>query len=505
MSYVTDSDTPDYIKLVTLDEFDGERWKPSPRQVRNIANRPGESSKLPDPPGLNPAVSRTKVRTTFEITNALDSRWLPSPYPPSVLNAPGDWGYDPDTLDIVSRGKSSAGLTYEVNSLRIAVKPAGLESAVTAPEGIFSKYTELPPTLPQQVVRFAKQQTARAKTPYDKAVALQQWFRNDFTYDLSVERGHGGPAMLEFLADRRGYCEQFAATMAIMARALGIPARVGVGYMPGIRQPDNRWVVTAHDSHAWPELYFSGYGWVRFEPTPQAQTGTAPPWTVPDSASPTVPSPDLTDPANPRDNPSDRPSATPLPNEHGQSGPGANASAGSGINPVPFLVGAAVLFVLAVPFLVRTSVRRVRLSVRQPSARLVERVWQELADVTVDFGFTWDDSATPRATGARLRRRIGQQSAPALNRLVLAVERTRYAPEPSDVTGLPAALREVSAAVRTSVSPREQLIGWLLVPSLWRRLPLLWGPVTQLLDRIDSVGGRIAKHLRHPIRRRSEA
>ncbi|HZC27160.1 MAG TPA: DUF3488 and transglutaminase-like domain-containing protein, partial [Actinopolymorphaceae bacterium] len=245
MSYITDTDTPDYIKLVTLDDFDGESWKPSPRQVRNIANGPGQSSKLPDPPGLDPAVTRTKVRTTFEITDALESRWLPSPYPPSVLNAPGDWGYDPDTLDIVSRGKSSAGLTYEVSSLRIGVKPSGLESAVNAPEGIFSKYTELPPTLPRQVVQLAKKQTARARSNYDKAVALQQWFRNDFTYDLSVARGHGGPAMLEFLADRRGYCEQFAATMAIMARALGIPARVGVGYMPGTRQPDNRWVVTA--------------------------------------------------------------------------------------------------------------------------------------------------------------------------------------------------------------------------------------------------------------------
>lgn len=73
------------------------------------------------------------------------------------------------------------------------------------------------------------------KTGYDKAVTLQDWFRSEFTYDLSVRSGHGGSALMDVLNDKRGYCEQFSATMAIMARSLGIPARVAVGYLPGER------------------------------------------------------------------------------------------------------------------------------------------------------------------------------------------------------------------------------------------------------------------------------
>ena len=86
------------------------------------------------------------------------------------------------------------------------------------------------------------------------------------------------------LRDRKGYCEQFASAMAMMARVVGIPSRVSVGFLPG-EQDEDGWKVSIRDMHAWPELYFANYGWVRFEPTPASVTGSAPPWTVQNSDS----------------------------------------------------------------------------------------------------------------------------------------------------------------------------------------------------------------------------
>ncbi|WP_020573418.1 transglutaminase TgpA family protein [Actinopolymorpha alba] len=503
MSYVTDTTTPDYIKLVTLDVFDGQLWKPSQRNVRVI---PGggarDTRRLPEPPGLNPAVPRTPVRTTFQINNILQSRWLPTPYPSSVISVPGDWKYDPDTLDIVAgEGSETAGLAYQVTSLQLDLNPEALRAAGPAPSAIFSRYTQVPPDLPQQVIQLAKQHTAGARTNYDKAVALQRWFRTDFIYDLSTQQGHGGSAMLEFIADKRGYCEQFAATMAIMARTLGIPARVGIGYMPGTRQADNRWVVTAHDSHAWPELYFAGFGWVRFEPTPQAQTGSAPSWTVPDSGVTVTASPRATSSQeDPRQNRASA-SPAPVPGDNNPTGPTPDASGGMSINPMYVLAGVLVLLVLSLPMLTRLGIRRVRLSQRQPG-RLVEGAWRELADVATDLGLSWDSSATPRSTGERLLTRLPQEAAPALRRLVESVQRSRYALDPGEVGAVGQAVETVSKALRAQASRRRRLLALLLPASLWRRVPALWQPLVGVLDFTDTLGGRLTRRAR---RRRTAA
>ena len=111
-----------------------------------------------------------------------------------------------------------------------------------------------------------------------KAAAIQAFLRGgDFTYSTEPLPGSGYQALENFLLrDRRGYCEQFASAMAMMARVVGIPSRVAVGFLPGEREGDS-WKVSIRDMHAWPELYFAGYGWVRFEPTPASVTGAAAP------------------------------------------------------------------------------------------------------------------------------------------------------------------------------------------------------------------------------------
>jgi hypothetical protein len=115
-------------------------------------------------------------------------------------------------------------------------------------------------------------------------MALQDFFQANFTYTLTPKiSGTGSAAIQSFLQTKAGFCQQFAATMAAMARALGIPAVVAVGYTPGTQQLDGSYQVTTHDAHAWPLLYFDGIGWVQFEPTPKIVSGgraQAQPWTV---------------------------------------------------------------------------------------------------------------------------------------------------------------------------------------------------------------------------------
>ena len=93
-------------------------------------------------------------------------------------------------------------------------------------------------------------------------------------YDTAVGSLDSGSAILEFLSTKRGFCVQFASAYAVMARTLGIPARVAVGFTPGTLA-DGRYHVTSHDAHAWPEIYLTGIGWTHlFDPTPAQQGDT---------------------------------------------------------------------------------------------------------------------------------------------------------------------------------------------------------------------------------------
>src|SRR5262249_15182489 len=132
---------------------------------------------------------------------------------------------------------------------------------------------------------------------------------------------------------KTGYCEQFASSMALLARLLGIPARVGMGYTAGTQRSDGSWVVSTKDAHAWPELYFSGVGWLRFEPTPAGGVGqgsaTVPAYTTPqllpgapgteeNGSSAPVPAPAATGSAGPATGPNHRPD--PLTDQNGAAG-----------------------------------------------------------------------------------------------------------------------------------------------------------------------------------------
>jgi len=159
---------------------------------------------------------------------------------------------------------------YHVLSLVPQVTARELAGALaTYPPQIEEVYLALPSGLPQRVVELAREVTVEAGTPYARALALEAYLRS-FPYDLEVARPPEGRDVVDyFLFDlQRGYCDYFASAMVVMARSVGIPARLAVGYAMGrYNLQQGAYVVTEKDAHAWPELYFSEYGWVPFEPT----------------------------------------------------------------------------------------------------------------------------------------------------------------------------------------------------------------------------------------------
>src|SRR5262249_25024852 len=143
---------------------------------------------------------------------------------------------------------------------------------------------KLPPSTPPKVQELAEQVTRGLYGPYQMAVRLQDWFRHTghFQYKLQAKPDDGKNALVDFLTrghgGRVGSCQQFASAYAVMARTLGIPSRVVVGFLQPTAADDGDWVYSSWDLHAWPELYFQGSGWVRFEPTP-GHGAVAPSWT----------------------------------------------------------------------------------------------------------------------------------------------------------------------------------------------------------------------------------
>ena len=174
----------------------------------------------------------------------------------------------PESDDLVAlEGQSShyhvLSLVPQVTARELAGPPA------TVPPQIEEVYLALPGWLPQRVVELAQEVTAEAETPYGRALALETYLRS-FPYDLEIAKPPEGRDVVDyFLFDlQRGYCDYFASAMVVMARSVGIPARLAVGYAMGYYDPQQgAYVVTEKDGHAWPELYFPGYGWIPFEPT----------------------------------------------------------------------------------------------------------------------------------------------------------------------------------------------------------------------------------------------
>ncbi len=437
-TYRTTDTTPQYWRIATLDQFDGFTWTLAESSASEAQQA---SSGLPAPPGLSDAIARTAVVSDVQITS-LSSKRLPLPYPTTSVDIDGDWRWDPDTLDVFSAsdGGNALGMHYVASSLDIAPTPEQLAAAPT-PGSEMDYYLQVPPDIQNLLGARTAQVTIGADTKYAQAEAIQNWFRSKFKYSLTKVTGNDTTVLEDFLHDKSGYCEQFAATMALMARVSGIPSRVQVGFTPGTEQEDGTWLVTTHDAHAWPELWFEGVGWVRFEPTPGGGDGNAAPAYAPSNVTTGDPSGNTNTHGGSNTTHLRRDTAQTLKDLRDQAlaninrggiSPTANQTSGpTGPDRRLFVLMVLIMGVVlaAAPFVTKRVTRMRRWQRVSNEGDAILAAWQDVLDVATDIDLAPLPTETPRDLAARLPQEGGLNDSAredwrALSR---AVERHRYA------------------------------------------------------------------------------
>lgn len=255
-----------YLRAVTLSQFDPKAgWRVG--TVGHGQRIGGTMGMLKRPPGT------PKSRSSFLRIKPVNWRdnWLP------VFGVPRDitgvdqrkWRWDRNLSAAFARTAQQPG-TYTEQAEFSAPSAAQLRSAPSGTAGLPHprQYTDLPKISPS-VRALAQRLTKHRHTTFDKAKAVWSHFTSgEFTYALKTRSQRGQRPLEDFLFHgKQGFCEQFASSMAVLLRSVGVPARVAVGFTPGTAQDGYR-KITTQDAHAWVEVYFPRYGWMTFDPTP---------------------------------------------------------------------------------------------------------------------------------------------------------------------------------------------------------------------------------------------
>jgi transglutaminase-like putative cysteine protease len=469
LTYTTDAATGVYLRLATLDDFNGISWRPG--TVETDADN--DVAQFPSPPGLAAGVPQTTYTVNVQVQD-VSGHWLPVPYPAtSIEGLNGAWTYDPDGLDVRSPSADARGQDYEVAFLDIEPDLGQLSS--DAEPQVPEQYLLLP-DLPPVIAATALEVTSNAATTYEKAVALQNYFTGgafEYSLDTPVDEGYdgtGAQVVAEFLDKKSGYCVHFASAMAIMARTLDIPARLAVGFQPGSRDPLSTgsagFTVWSDDLHAWPELYFEGIGWLRFEPTPGR--GALPDYSFPGAVDdPETPQNEAEQPtAVPTTAPTDvaeGPTDAPIDGDQVVGGPNTSAAL-LGIIPL------VILALLLLPAGARVAIRMRRM--RRVDDGDAEAAWAEIRDTAYDHDWVAPESETPRQLSERLAMVVGSESVEPMQS---GVESAAY-----DRPGSPVmTVQDVDAlrrAIIRAAAFRVRIRATLLPPSLLARFGFTTGP-----------------------------
>lgn len=293
-----------YWRLISLDRYDGENWLPGAQSWAKQGATRWEREDLQFQGPTVPVAARVQIADLRESI-------LPTLYSPYALRSDEDliregfrvredgsvgidlrtnpgWEYEieadvpiPDIAYLASTGGILSPIFEEAASAGVFTQGPQSPRFLGRPENV-ADYLALPEDTALEVRNLARTVTEEGATTFEKSLILEAWLRDprNFTYSTDVDTGHSSLDLAAWLLDpdsdnyRVGYCEQFATAMAVMARTLGIPSRVVLGFTPGDveQQADGTDVVVVRErnAHAWVELWMNGQGWVRFDPTPRS-------------------------------------------------------------------------------------------------------------------------------------------------------------------------------------------------------------------------------------------
>ena len=260
-----DSQTPlahprRYWRAATFDQYTGRGW----------TNTTAEAKAVPADRLLNP-----KLRPGFDLVQqyqvlAPDTEAVFAANAPYRLDhAVQAWWRAPGDLARLSGGLAQYAVVSRVPQPSVAELRSSAALCDPLPPEAAARYLALPEGVPQRVLDLARGVVAGAETRYDAARSIEAYLRT-YPYNLDLPAPPGDRDIVDyFLFDlQEGYCDYYASAMVVMARAVGVPARLAAGYAQGTYDPaGRRWVVTEQNGHSWIEVYFEEFGWVEFEPT----------------------------------------------------------------------------------------------------------------------------------------------------------------------------------------------------------------------------------------------
>lgn len=454
-------------------------------------------------------MAQQTYRATVEVNRTLNMPFVPLYTDPvSFDGLNGNWSYDQNLGVVFSNRDNSRGKRYSFEYVRSTYDPAALRRArpLPADHPIRRQQTRTPEA--REVTLLVNRLVEGKSTDYDRVRAIYDYFsqENGFRYSLSTKGGTSGQEIVDFLTNKVGYCQQYAAALAWLVREAGIPARVAFGFTNGSDVDGDTYTLTNRNLHSWTEVYFDRLGWVPFDATPAygVQGSTRSAW-APDTDAPDPEPSDTAAPAAPGD-----PGATAAPQAEDETDREVDQGFDSTVNaPVeraptwPWWTAAgllALLALLAVPALRRRALRQRRhrppvpvaagaaadgavggsvpmtvLGAEADRARSdAHAAWDELLDTLIDYRVPIDRTETPRATAERLAREaVGADadSATAVRLLGRAEERARYARNPLTGEPLYPALRTVRGTLAARADRRTRFLAAVLPPSVllrWR-------------------------------------
>ncbi len=266
---------------IALTTFDGRRWTSSEHNAQRL--QPGDDGWIhaADSPQKTDSPKPGMIYTVYLEPLATDAIFVPG----KVISLKGNFtGESSNSFSAIRRTyilrdstdtllnpfHNYMAIRYSGFSLLPPLNAAKLRVASTeySPD-IRGTYLQLPPLDPR-IPELAKQIVKNARTPFDKALVIESYLRNRYSYTLNLTGKPGDDPLAHFLFETRaGHCEYFASAMTIMLRTLGIPAREVNGFLPGeYNDLGGDYIVRASDAHSWVEVYFPGMDWQTFDPTP---------------------------------------------------------------------------------------------------------------------------------------------------------------------------------------------------------------------------------------------
>ena len=496
LSFTTSDPAPEYLRLTSLDHFDGTTFSPSTLTAK-AQQQVKRGIAAPVTPG-------SEVTTKVSVRN-LAVHWLPLPTQVQSVNVTGDWRYDAGSNTVFSARNDTSGVTYTAVSIHPGWTAEALAGAAQIAPGDLPSYLELPQDLSPDFTDLVQSITAKAKTPFDKAIAIQDYLTNpSFSYDTTIRTPQGADALHEFLfTTKRGFCQQYSAAMAVLARLVNIPSRVAVGFTRGEQQSNGSYLVTTHDAHAWPELYFDGFGWVAFEPTPRGDGQAVEPTYTHGASTPVTGGNNPDVPSKTSTGADNKTAADKKGLERGDNPSTAAAAAAkhhsSKRHLLLWTIVALLALALPLPALMHWVGRHRRWRNAHDPVSVAHAAWSELRTSAIDAGLDWQDGLTPRATARMLATQaaIAGADLSALDRVIESEQRARYAAAARTVSArdLQADLDHVRHSLFAGRSTGQHFVMLLWPRSTLRAIRDVTGRIADVLDALDLGGAKLSAWL----------